>query len=366
MIERQPHAILALGFVVVLAIILYLGIVPEGASAASGRPVGKAIKCVQQELNSLGFDAGTPDGSFGPKTFLSAEAYIRFMRANAEPGWDMSSLSTRNAEDWCTLLAQSHPKVERFRLELQAQQRLSADEILDPTYKFDTPANAIVPGILCVQSELNALGFSSGVPDGSLSSQTSRAAEDYRTWMINGGGNDGWNEPPLSSANGNAWCTQVALDHPVVAGLMTVNLSSAHYAADGRDGLVATFDVPTEGRIVAWELTFVFRTECENDHWASIQSPEGETVIVMDRGLHRCSGTPQVFTGVTKNAPPLLGAQAGGQWQFVFKDLDANFYSGFLMQARLELTTDDGGIVSKQTIRLNGLPKAIPNSTLSE
>lgn len=226
---------------------------------------------------------------------------------------------------------------------------------------FAAPAHADQPGIRCVQNELNALGFMSGVPDGSFGPQTSQAAEEYRTWMINGGGNTDWNGPPLNGANGEAWCAQVAKDHPEVARFVGADHPSVQYTANGQDGLVATFEVPLEGRITAWELTFVFKTECENDHWASIESPSGDLVVIMDRGLHRCSGKPSVFTGSTKNAPPLTGTEASGQWKLVFKDLDANFYSGFLMQARLKLTVERDGVVSKQTVRLDGLPRAIPS-----
>jgi hypothetical protein len=228
---------------------------------------------------------------------------------------------------------------------------------------FATPANADQPGIWCVQSELNALGFTAGVPDGSFGPQTRQAAEEYRTWMINGGGNDAWHEPPLNSANGEAWCAQMAKDHPEVARFVGADRPSVHYSSSGHDGLVATFEVPFEGSITRWELTFAFKTECENDHWASIESPSGDVVVIMDRGLHRCSKTPRVFTGSTKNAPPLTGTEASGQWKLVFKDLDANFYSGFLMQARLKLTVDNNGVVSTQTIRFDGLPKAIPSPT---
>ena len=119
---------------------LWLGAATGGANAAPDMSEA-AIKCVQQELNSLGFDAGTPNGTFSPKTFLSGEAYLRFMKANSEPGWTMPSLSIHNAEDWCTLVAQAHPKVDSFRLALEAQKEpLNAEQIFDLAYKFDAGA----------------------------------------------------------------------------------------------------------------------------------------------------------------------------------------------------------------------------------
>jgi hypothetical protein len=128
------------GLAIALVTGLWCAAAPGAASAASSL-AEPAIECVQQELNALGFDAGAPNGTFSPKTFLSAEAYLRYMKANAEPGWTMPSLSVRNAEDWCSLVAQAHPKVDNFRLALEARDdTLNAEQIFALAHKFDVGA----------------------------------------------------------------------------------------------------------------------------------------------------------------------------------------------------------------------------------
>lgn len=78
-------------------------------------------------------------------------------------------------------------------------------------------ARAEQPGIRCVQNQLNALGFSSGTPDGTIGKQTRKAAEDYRAWMSGGAGGKGWRQPALTALNGEFWCEKVGEAHPEVA-----------------------------------------------------------------------------------------------------------------------------------------------------
>lgn len=135
---------------------------------------------------------------------------------------------------------------------------------------------------------------------------------------------------------------------------------AVRYSASGKDGLVADITVSRPGRVKGLQLDFAFKTDCENDHWASLEAPGGQKVVVMDRGLHRCSGTTQLFEGTTQDPPSIIGAKAQGTWELVFKDLDVNAHSGSLTRAQLSLTVDNNGTVSEETIPLEELPKAIP------
>jgi hypothetical protein len=217
------------------------------------------------------------------------------------------------------------------------------------------------PGIACVQGELSALGFDAGPADGSIGAKTRQAAEQYRTWMHGGAGGEGWNEPALTALNGEAWCAKIAKDHPEVASIVPPPPPVVSYSASAQGGLVASFDFPVQGTVTDWHLRFSYKTECENDNWASIAAPGGHSEIIMDRGAHRCSGKPATFSGQNDNDPPLLGGPANGKWQIVFKDLDANFYSTFLTKLSLTLTVTNNGASTKQTITFDGLPKAVPS-----
>jgi len=98
-----------------------------------------AVKCVQKELNDLGFGAGFPDGLVGVKTFLASESYVRYMRANAEGTRGLPGLGIGTAREWCEGLAADHPKVASFWEALQASE-VPADPkaIFDIAYGFDT------------------------------------------------------------------------------------------------------------------------------------------------------------------------------------------------------------------------------------
>ena len=217
------------------------------------------------------------------------------------------------------------------------------------------------PGVRCVQNQLNALGFNSGRPDGTIGTLTRKASEQYRTWMSGGAGGENWSFPALTAMNGQMWCEGVAKDHPEVANFVTPVAEPTQYTSSGAGGLVAIFDVPVEGRITDWELHFGFKTECENDHRASLTSPSGQTLGLMDRGLGRCSGTPTSFWSDWDDPGPFKGTQAKGKWKFVFKDLDANFHSGALEKVRMKLFISNGGTVTEYVVNLEGLPRQVPN-----
>jgi hypothetical protein len=224
-----------------------------------------------------------------------------------------------------------------------------------------TPGIAEQPGVRCVQNQLNALGFNSGRPDGTIGPRTRQASEEYRAWMAGGAGGDGWNQPALTALNGQAWCEQAAKDHPEVARFVTSAFEPTRYTSSGATGLVATFDVPMAGRITGWQLHFAFKTECENDHYASITSPTGRTMVLMDRGLGRCTGTPSTYSSDNNDSGPFMGVRSNGKWQFVFKDLDANFHSGALETLRMKVTVSNDGVTSEHTVDLDGLPRQVPN-----
>ena len=226
---------------------------------------------------------------------------------------------------------------------------------------FASHSLAAQPGIRCVQNQLNALGFDSGYPDGSIGPLTRQAAEQYRTWMAGGAGGDAWSFPALTALNGQLWCEGIAADHPEVAKFATEETDSVYFTASERKGLVATFNVPVSGRITGWEFSFSYKTECENDHYVSLTSPSGRKMVLMDRGLGRCSGTPTVMGSEQNDPGPFKGTRANGKWQLVFRDLDANAHSGSLEKVRMTLFITNGGVVTEHVVDFDGLPRQVPN-----
>jgi subtilisin-like proprotein convertase family protein len=217
------------------------------------------------------------------------------------------------------------------------------------------------PGIACVQNQLNALGFDAGSADGSIGPNTRTAAEEYRRWMSGGAGGDGWSQPALTALNGEQWCRQIAVDHPETAEYQPVAIDQS-YTVTASKGLVATFSLPAEGRISDVHLFFAFKTECEGDLWAMLTSPTGTKVVVMDRGEHRCSGTPTDFDSNNEELGRFFkGGRADGKWTFEFKDLNSNFEQGQLEEVRLEWWVTANGKTTKHTASLDGLPAFIPN-----
>lgn len=124
--KRNVLASLALGLV--------LAVVPSTVAFADTA----AVKCVQKELNVLGFNAGPVDGKVGVRTFMAGEAYIRYMKANAERGWAQPSLSFDTAALWCEKVAQAHPVVARFWREVSdIDELVDAEDIFKFAYQFD-------------------------------------------------------------------------------------------------------------------------------------------------------------------------------------------------------------------------------------
>jgi subtilisin-like proprotein convertase family protein len=219
------------------------------------------------------------------------------------------------------------------------------------------------PGIGCVQKQLNALGFDAGRADGSIGPLTRSAAEEYRRWMTGGAGGEGWSQPALTALNGELWCRQITKDHPETAALQPIPVTiEQSYTVDGKKGLVATFSLPVEGRVSDVRLYFAFKTECEGDLWGQLSSPTGARVVVMDKGLHRCSGTPTDFNSDNEELGQFFkGGPAEGNWTFEFKDLNNNFEQGQLTAVRLEWFVTANGLTTKYKAALDGLPAFIPN-----
>lgn len=122
-----------------------------------------------------------------------------------------------------------------------------------------------------------------------------------------------------------------------------------------------TLVFPEPGRIVKWEVDFVFTTQCENDHRIVLKSPAGQEQGLMDRGLGRCSGKAETFTGESNDSTgAFLGSRAKGKWTFSMVDLDNNDFTGSLDEVRLKLTIQSKGIVSEHEVLFSGLPMTIP------
>ncbi|WP_421759407.1 proprotein convertase P-domain-containing protein [Devosia sp.] len=221
-------------------------------------------------------------------------------------------------------------------------------------------AAAEQPGIRCVQNQLNALGFSLGTADGTIGGKTRTAAEAYRAWMSGGAGEPGWSQPPLTALNGEFWCEKVGQAHPEVAKYAVVASGPRYEVSPGE--MLASFEVPTTGKITKWKLFFEFKTQCENDHRITLVSPSGRSLTVMERGLNRCSGRTETFTSDnTEDNGVFVGTTAQGVWKLRFQDLDANKYTGALTKVRMELAIADGDATTKYVVVLKGLPKKVPN-----
>jgi TPR repeat protein len=133
------------GKIFAAALLLSLGLGATGAAAQS--TTVNAVKCVQQQLEKLGFDPGPADGLVGGQTFRAGETYIRYMRANGEKGWSMPSLSAGNAAHWCEKVAEAHPKVASYWRTLQTSEiPTNPKAIYDFAYRYDVglgvPRNA--------------------------------------------------------------------------------------------------------------------------------------------------------------------------------------------------------------------------------
>ena len=85
-----------------------------------------AMKCVQSQLNELGYDAGAPDGQLGKRTKLAGLKYIEFMKAN-NPGWNMPPIDASNARLWCEKVAEAWPNVSEQWRSLNATPLPSTD-----------------------------------------------------------------------------------------------------------------------------------------------------------------------------------------------------------------------------------------------
>ena len=115
------------------------------ASSGSALADDAAVKCAQKQLNTLGFEAGLPDGIVGVKTFLAGERYIDFMTANAETGWKQPSLSAATAPLWCEKVAEAHAKTAVY-WQMYQQQKSEASleagtdpqKIYEMAYRLET------------------------------------------------------------------------------------------------------------------------------------------------------------------------------------------------------------------------------------
>jgi hypothetical protein len=143
------------------ALLLSLGL---GATSAQAQAPSNttAVKCVQQQLEKLGFDPGPTDGLVGGQTFRASETYIRYMRANAEKGWAMPSLYSGNAAHWCEKVAEAHPKVASYWHAIQ-QAKIPTDPkaIYELAYRFDVGTGVRRDPVLAARWYLRAaaLGY---------------------------------------------------------------------------------------------------------------------------------------------------------------------------------------------------------------
>ncbi|WP_332701217.1 proprotein convertase P-domain-containing protein [Devosia sp.] len=143
--------------------------------------------------------------------------------------------------------------------------------------------------------------------------------------------------------------------------IATQNASDVEQNIDPRAGLTKYIDFPLAGEIVAGSLSFSFSVECENDYYATLTSPTGQSQSFMDRGLNRCSGQTSTFTSHENSMETFVGAEAFGKWAFNIRDADSNAHSGSLVSLRLSLSVSDGGNTITNVVSAEGVPASIPN-----
>lgn len=85
-------------------------VVAAAAAMPNTMRADDAMKCVQLQLNELGYDAGTADGQIGKRTKSAGLKYIEFMKANNQ-GWNMPPIEISNARLWCEKVAEAWPEV---------------------------------------------------------------------------------------------------------------------------------------------------------------------------------------------------------------------------------------------------------------
>ena len=78
-------------------------------AAAAAHADKPTAKCVQNQLNDLGFDAGTVDGLIGPRTRAAADAW----RKTQDPEPDLLRLTRRSAISWCRAIGKATPRLQK-------------------------------------------------------------------------------------------------------------------------------------------------------------------------------------------------------------------------------------------------------------
>jgi TPR repeat protein len=109
--------------------------------AGAAEPATDAVRCVQKQLNALGFEAGSVDGLVGVKTFLASEAYVRYMRAKGEDGLARMAFNVRRAHEWCEMVANDFPTVAPYWYALQdSEMPADREAIFNLAYGYDSSA----------------------------------------------------------------------------------------------------------------------------------------------------------------------------------------------------------------------------------
>lgn len=140
-----------------------------GSTGSTGSSVlkygsrGSAVKSLQQDLNTLGYNCGTPDGIFGSGTASAVKAFQRACNLSADGIAGSNTLS----------------KIQGL-IDSGASQGDTSSTPSSPSTPTLLKYGSRGEGVRALQEKLNALGYNCGAPDGIFGSGTVSAVKAFQ------------------------------------------------------------------------------------------------------------------------------------------------------------------------------------------
>lgn len=132
------------------------------------------------------------------------------------------------------------------------------------------------------------------------------------------------------------------------------------YTSSPETGHTITIPVNLAGKLVAVQMSWEYRTQCENEHRAFFVAPNGRNTKVLDGGLERCSGRWENFGSENDFSDVFAGMSPKGDWIFSMTDKVSNGYAGRILKFTLVLKVDDGANVVTHSFVVPGPNADIP------